>query len=43
MSISNLTPNKLHDNKKINHTRLWKNYYKKPTNFDDGNENDPVN
>ena len=29
MSISNLTPNKLHNDKKLNHQRLWKNYYKK--------------
>ena len=29
MSISNLTPNKLHNNQKINHQRLWKNYFKK--------------
>jgi putative transposase len=40
MSISNLTPNKLHKNLTINHRRLWKNYYKKLNNF---NQNYPVN
>ncbi len=40
MSISNLTPNKLHKNLKINHNRLWKNYYRKLNNF---NQNYPVN
>ncbi len=30
MSISNLTPNKLHHNQNINHQRLWKSYFKKP-------------
>lgn len=40
MSLSNLTPNKIHTQQKINHQRLWKNYYKKLTNF---NQNYPVN
>ena len=40
MSISNLTPNKLHKNLTINHQRLWKNYYKKLDTF---NQNYPVN
>jgi len=43
MSISNLTPNKLHNNQKINHQRLWKNYFKKLNNFENKNENHPVN
>ena len=43
MSISNLTPTQLHNNKKINHQRLWKNYYKKLNNFENKNEIDPVN
>jgi putative transposase len=30
MSISNLTPNKLHHHQNTNHQRLWKNYFKKP-------------
>jgi transposase InsO family protein len=43
MSIGNLTPNKLHNHQKINHQRLWKNYFKKPNIFEKKNENDPVN
>lgn len=43
MSISNLTPTQLHNNQKINHKRLWKNYYKKLNNFDNKTETDPVN
>jgi transposase InsO family protein len=33
MSLSNHTPNKIHTQQKINHQRLWKNYYKKLNNF----------
>jgi len=43
MSISNLTPTQLHNNQKINHQRLWKNYYKKLNNFESKTEIDPVN
>ena len=43
MSISNLTPNKLHNHQKLNHQRLWKNYFKKPATFEKRNENQPVN
>lgn len=43
MSIGNLTPNKLHNNQKLNYKRLWKNYYKKPVTFESRNENHPVN
>ena len=43
MSISNLIPTQLHNNQKINHQRLWKNYYKKLNNFENKNEIDPVN
>ena len=43
MSISNLTPTQLHNNQKLNHQRLWKNYYKKLNNFESKNEIDPVN
>ncbi len=43
MSIGNLTPNKLHNNKKQNHQRLWKNYFKKLNTFENKNETDPVN
>ncbi len=43
LSISNLTPNKLHNNQKINHQRLWKNYFKKLNTFEKKSENDPVN
>ncbi len=43
MSIGNLTPSKLHNNQKINHQRLWKNYFKKPATFENKNENHPVN
>jgi hypothetical protein len=43
MSIGNLTPNKLHNHQKINHQRLWKNYFKKPATFENKNENHPVN
>jgi putative transposase len=43
MSIGNLTPNKLHNNKKINTQRLWKNYFKKRNTFENKNENHPVN
>lgn len=43
MSISNLTPNKLHNNQKINPQRLWKNYFKKLSTFENKNENHPVN
>ncbi len=43
MSISNLTPTQLHNNQKINHQRLWKNYYKKLNNFESKNEINPVN
>ena len=39
MSISNLTPNKVHNDPTINHRRLWKNYYNKMNTF----ENNPVN
>ena len=38
MSIGNLTPNKLHNNKKINPHRLRKNYSKKLNTFDKKNE-----
>jgi putative transposase len=38
MSINNLTPNKLHNHKKLNHHRLWKNYFKKPGTFEKKNE-----
>jgi transposase InsO family protein len=38
MSIGNLTPTSVHENKKLNHKRLWKNYYKKQPNF----ENEPA-
>lgn len=31
MSLSNLTPNKVHAQDKTNHQRLWRNYYKKQT------------
>ena len=43
MSIGNLTPNKLHNNQKIKHKRLWKNYFKKRNTFENKNENHPVN
>lgn len=43
MSISNLTPTQLHNNQKINHKRLWKNYFKKRITFEMKNENRPVN
>ncbi|MGH2564672.1 MAG: IS3 family transposase, partial [Ginsengibacter sp.] len=43
MSISNLTPNKLHNHQKINPLRLWKNYFKKLNNFENKIEHDPVN
>jgi hypothetical protein len=43
MSIGNLTPNQLHNNQKINHQRLWKNYFKKKNTFENKNENLPVN
>lgn len=43
MSISNLTPTQLHNNQKINHQRLWKNYFKKRNTFEVKNENYPVN
>jgi len=43
MSIGNLTPNKLHNHQKLNHQRLWKNYFKKPVTFENKNENHPVN
>ena len=43
MSISNITPNTLHNNKKINPQRLWKNYFKKAITFENKNENHPVN
>ena len=43
MSIGNLTPNKLHNHQKINHQRLWKNYFRKPATFENKNENLPVN
>ena len=43
MSISNFTPGKLHNNKKINPQRLWKNYFKKPVTFETKIETDPVN
>jgi len=43
MSISNLTPNKLHNHKTINAQRLWKNYYKKQSTFEGENQNLPVN
>jgi transposase InsO family protein len=42
MSISNLTPDKLHNHQKINHERLWKNYFKKKATFDQKNETNPV-
>jgi transposase InsO family protein len=38
MSISNLTPQKVHENDKINHQRLWKNYYKNQQNPENKNE-----
>ncbi len=38
MRIGNLTPNKLHNNKKLNHQRLWKNYFKKHNTFEKKNE-----
>jgi putative transposase len=34
MSISNLTPNKVHSNRSINPKRLWKNYFKKVNNLE---------
>ena len=43
MSIGNLTPDKLHNHQKLNHQRLWKNYFKKPITFENKNENHPVN
>lgn len=43
MSIGNLAPNKLHNNKTINVQRLWKNYFKKPSTFEGSNKNIPVN
>ncbi len=43
MSISNLSPNKLHNHQKINHQRLWENYLKKINNFENKIEHDPVN
>lgn len=43
MSIGNLTPNKLHNNKKLNPKRLWKNYFKKVNTFEKKNEISPVN
>ena len=43
MSISNLTPNKLHNNQKTNSQRLWKNYFFKKNTFENKNENHPVN
>jgi putative transposase len=43
MSIGNLTPNKLDNNKKLNPQRLWKNYFKKINTFENKNENHPVN
>jgi hypothetical protein len=43
MSIGNLTPNKLHNNQKIKHKRLWKNYFKKRNTFENKNENHHVN
>ncbi len=39
MSISNLTPNQVHKNENVNHKRLWKNYYKKPSILENKNEN----
>ena len=43
MSISNFTPNKLHNNPKLKPQRLWKNYYKKLNTFETKIENHPVN
>ncbi len=43
MSISNLTPNTLHNHQKLNHHRLWKNYFKKSATFENKIETDPVN
>jgi putative transposase len=43
MSIGNITPNKLHNNQKLNPQRLWKNYFKKRNTFENNNENHPVN
>ncbi len=43
MSISNLTPTKLHNHQKINPHRLWKNYFKKLNNFENKIEHHPVN
>ena len=39
MSISNKTPNQVHQGNNINHQRLWKNYYKKNNTFE--KKNDP--
>ena len=43
MSLGNITPNKLHNNQKLNPQRLWKNYYKKLNTFENKIENQPVN
>jgi transposase InsO family protein len=43
MSISNFTPAQLHNNQKLNHQRLWKNYFKKRDTFENKNENHSVN
>jgi transposase InsO family protein len=43
MSISNLAPTQLYNNQKINHKRLWKNYFKKRNTFEMKNKNRPVN
>ncbi len=43
MSISNLTPTKLHNHQKINPHRLCKNYFKKLNNFENKIETDSVN
>jgi len=40
LSISNITPNKVHNQKSLEHRRLWKNYFKKLNNF---TQNYPVN
>ena len=43
MSIGNLTPARVHENKKLNHKRLWKNYYRNQTNFENGTATLAVN
>ena len=42
MSISNKTPNKVHQENKADHQRLWKNYYKKYDSFEIETNKKPV-